>query len=131
MVYDIIPAVEADKTLEAYDQYMRFDWIDTLPIPQLQLCLDRRHLVQRWKSKPFGYITISNPQQLNQLAINSLVSVLIDTRARAKDQKQRVTIESLIDNWLAATKVKIVQAVHQIERRLGEPERRQATLDEV
>lgn len=68
--------VKADDTLREFHQFLRFQFIQGVPL-RMQLLFDRRHKAKKGLSKPVGYFRMSQVSQLLRLGNNAYACAVV------------------------------------------------------
>lgn len=75
-ILEILKPVEAEPTLELFDQFIKIQFILKDPL-SVQVVLDRIHKIAKYQSKPLGYLHFSSYMQLLELAKQFLTTATV------------------------------------------------------
>ena len=75
-ILEILKPIEAEPTLDLFNQYIKIQYILKEPF-SIQLVLDRKHKFSPSLSKPLGYLHFNSYMQLLEIAKQFLVSACV------------------------------------------------------
>lgn len=107
--------VKFDDTLRDVNAILRFDTKIENSDLKTQLLVDFRHKKDKWKSKPFFYGTMSQPQQFQDLVTASLAMACFN-RLRKKPKLTKEEIWAIYDDlvkWVREDVRHLVQILAQ------------------